>query len=790
SPAAAGTGGAAAIDTLSRIGDTLSRIEAMFADQAAALGTKDQGLRQFGYSIFEKPVTAPLAAIGDDYVLGPGDGLVVYLWGDPVDMKEVSASYTLSVDRTGSVFLQPVGQVSVLGQNLGQVRATIKAMLDRRYKRLEMNLGLATLRQFPVFVSGYAVSPGTVLATGADTLFTVLARAGGVSKAGSLRSVTLRRGSETIALDLYDTLVSGASIDLRVREGDSIYIPAIGPVVALSGEIRRPGIYELKGETGLEAAFALGGGILPSARASGITRLRFGDSGRRIALGSMADPAFLAGKVENGDFYYLGASSALLVGQAELKGPVKYPGKYDLKAHKTLGALLAAAQVLPEANLYYGRVYRMDGAGRDRSFAFSPMDVLAAGDIELAEFDRVVLYRYDEAAVDADFDRFGDTVVLSGPVKYPGFYLFKEGMTLSSLMEKNALLLDASPYYAEIVSRDRAGKETYSVFSPEEVLSGARSVALSRLDRVRFYKRGEAAAGHDFNRYPAVVQLSGKAARPELYALKSGMKLSDILVKDQILLDTNLNYAEMTRLKPDGKDETFAFRPADVLSGAWDLALGPKDKIDLKAVGYSPAKPDFDRFSNAVRVVGPLRFPGLYAWNRGMKLSELLGLALPALDANRVYAEIERPRGGSTVEYLSFALREIESGVDDIVLEARDTVRLFSVLPPATVPEVVAPAAPVPATLIPAPAAADVAATPAASPAAPAAETAKVAPVPAAPIQAAKIEPKSADVVLVEGAVRYEGPYARRPGLKLSSIIKADQLLDSASLDYAELTRL
>ncbi|MFZ2636702.1 MAG: hypothetical protein WAX33_10260, partial [Rectinemataceae bacterium] len=103
---AVGTAGAAG--TVGADG-TSSPIETMFAGQAAALGGKTQVLRQFGYSLFDKPATPSLASIGDDYVLGPGDGLVLYLWGDPVDIKEISASYSLSVDRNGFVFLPPAG---------------------------------------------------------------------------------------------------------------------------------------------------------------------------------------------------------------------------------------------------------------------------------------------------------------------------------------------------------------------------------------------------------------------------------------------------------------------------------------------------------------------------------------------------------------------------------------------------------------------------------------------------------------------------------------------------------
>lgn len=769
-PGGAPAPGAAALSAAD-MGASASAIESMFAAQATALsgtGTATaMPLRQFGYSLFEKPTAPSLAAIGDDYALGPGDGLVLYLWGDPVDMKEVSASYTLTVDRQGFVFIQPIGQVSVLGQNLGQVRATIKGMLDRRYKRLEMSLSLSTLRQFPVFVSGYAGNPGTVLATGVDTVFTVLSRAGGVSKSGSLRSVRVKRGAETITLDFYDTLVSGSSTDLRVREGDSIYIPAIGPVSAVAGDVRRPGIYELKGETSVSQVLELAGAVLPSARSSGISRIAFGESGRSYASGSLADRAFMAGPARDGDLFHVGSSAAFLVGQAELSGPAKYPGRYDIKNYPTLGALLKAAQPLVETNLFYGRVYRMDSSGRDKSFAFSPRDMLAGaggaaggGDIALAEFDRIVLYRYDDAKIDPDFDRFPDTIVVSGPVKYPGFYLFREGATLSGLLADNALTLDASRVYAEIVSRDANGVERFATFSPAEVAAGADRV-LSRLDRIRFVKKGEEVAAHDFNRFPDAAVLSGQVSRPDVFALGAGLKLSDLLTPDQILLDTNLGYAEILRVRPDGKNEYLTFRPAEVMEKKFDFALGPRDVIRLVKVGYDPAAPDFDRFSAAVQIRGPVQFQGLYAWREGMKLSSLLTLAKPALETNQVYAEIVRPLGGTKYEYRTFAPREVLAGSSDIVLKARDSVRLYTTVPAEAV----------------------------VAKAAPAADTSVIGTAVAGTAEAADVS-RFLEVVTISGTVRYAGPYARTATLSLSKVLTPDQILETTNLEYAEITRL
>ena len=201
------------------------------------------------------------------------------------------------------------------------------------------------------------------------------------------------------------------------------------------------------------------------------------------------------------------------------------------------------------------------------------------------------------------------------------------------------------------------------------------------------------------------IQLTGRAARPEIFAFRKGLKLSYIVSSDQILLDTNLNYAEILRVRADGKNEYITFRPGDVVAKSFDLDLGPRDVIRLLNVGYDPAVPDFERYSEAVRVQGPVQFPGLYAWKAGMKLSQVLPLAKPALETNQVYAEVVRPLGGTKFEYLTFAPREIASGVSDIELKARDQIRLYTTAPAAmtaaALPAATA-SAPAPATTAPA----------------------------------------------------------------------------------------
>jgi len=243
---------------------------------------------------------------------------------------------------------------------------------------------------------------------------------------------------------------------------------------------------------------------------------------------------------------------------------------------------------------------------------------------------------------------------------------------------------------------------------------------------------------------------------------------------EQVLLDTNMNYGEMVRLRVDGKNEYETFRPKEVLEGKYDIALGARDVIRLVKVGYVASAEDVERYKRLVTVEGPVTFGGTYAWVEGMKLSELLGLAKPKLEANGVYAEIVRPIGGGKNEYVTFAPREVAAGVYDTELKARDRVRLYSTVAPKVVGSVQGAAG----------------GTAGGSGAVQGTQGTVASPPAAAGNGGIETDfGLYLEVVYTSGNIRYEGPYARTPTLKLSSVVTPDQILQDTNLDYAELTR-
>jgi len=233
-----------------------SRIELLLSQQLPPdVCDVSLDLIQFGYATFRQPVTtfAPVnnVPVGPNYVIGPGDSFTLTLWG------RVDAQYPLRVDRNGQVVLPEVGALKVWGMKFAELESYLQNELSRKYTDFKMVVTMDRLRSIRVFVVGEASAPGSYTISSLSTVINALFAAGGPSKNGSLRKIrvlrngadpVLRNGADPVQIDLYDFLLGGdKSGDLRLQDGDTIFIPLIGPVAGVAGNVKRPAIYEMAG---------------------------------------------------------------------------------------------------------------------------------------------------------------------------------------------------------------------------------------------------------------------------------------------------------------------------------------------------------------------------------------------------------------------------------------------------------------------------------------------------------------------------------------------------------------
>ncbi|KKL65634.1 hypothetical protein LCGC14_2153010, partial [marine sediment metagenome] len=265
----------------------------------------DKPLQQFGYSFFDKAVVKGLLPVGDEYTVGPGDTVAMYFWGDPVDILNLKGFYTLAIDRDGKIFIPNLGVFYVWGLDVSQTKEIIYRAMAKKFKQFEIEVTLGKLREFPVYVSGYVKQPGVVLATGVYNVLDVLAAAGGVEKNGSLRNIVIKRARkdkiEETKIDLYDLLIHGNPVNIKVGEGDSVFVNPIGKTSGMSGVVKRPAIYELTPYSSIEDLIDLSGGILPSAYSVGIKLIRYEYDTLNIYEGNLKEIRFLKKPLNDGD---------------------------------------------------------------------------------------------------------------------------------------------------------------------------------------------------------------------------------------------------------------------------------------------------------------------------------------------------------------------------------------------------------------------------------------------------------------------------------------------------------
>ena len=305
----------------------------------------------FGKDIFDRASTAfdPIESgpVDAAFRLGVGDQLQLVVTG------QVELAYQLEVRRDGTVIIPQVGQISLAGLTMDGARTFLKDRMERSYSGLKsgearLDLSISRVRSNSVFVIGEVENPGAVQVNALATVFNAIARAGGPTDRGSFRSVEVRRANKVIQkLDLYEYLLDGnASGDIRLEQGDVVYVPLAQRVVAVKGEVRRAKTFQLLDSEGFNDLLRFAGGLLPTAstervqidrilamdqRAPGLDRVKVDVhlKGRLDSLSSV--------KLLDGDIITVFPIGDLRRNVVSLGGEVYQPGDYRVDAQRYFG---------------------------------------------------------------------------------------------------------------------------------------------------------------------------------------------------------------------------------------------------------------------------------------------------------------------------------------------------------------------------------------------------------------------------------------------------------------------
>ncbi len=414
----------------------------------AAAPIADSGNTIFGLDFFRRNTTVfnPNLAgpIDANYRLGPGDQLILILTGD------VEQSYSLDVTREGFIVVPQVGQISVNNLTMSQLEDVLYTRLSRIYSgigrgsdaTIRFSVSPAKLRSNLIYVTGNVVNPGAYQVSSAGTLLTALYAAGGPSDNGSLRSLEVRRAGKLVAtLDFYDYLINGdASNDIRLQNGDVVFVPVHLARARVIGEVVRPATYEIKPTETLDDALKLAQGFTAYAARDRVQIERILPPTQRtpgrdrstidVGLTPAGNANGIAFNVEPGDVIRAFKVTGRIRNRITVSGNVNSPGTLGLAPNMTLSqALRQAGGLKPDTYLSRVLISRLAPDSTRTQLRAELQDLAgnAVNDIALQEDDEIRVFSRTEF-------RPQRYVAISGAVRKSGQYPYREGMTLRDLV--------------------------------------------------------------------------------------------------------------------------------------------------------------------------------------------------------------------------------------------------------------------------------------------------------------------------------------------------------------------
>jgi len=583
---------------------------------------------RFGMEVFRNSANDPEAIpmdlpVGPDYVLGPGDSIEIDLWGG------VSQRMFRIVDREGRVSLPEAGPLLVSGRNLGEVQLAVQQVLRTEYRDVSADVSLSKLRTVRVYVVGDVAQPGAYDISSLSTPLNALFVAGGVTPRGSLRALKHFHGKQLVEeVDAYDLLLHGVRADMhRLENGDTLLVPALGSQVTVDGMVRRPAIYELRGENSLADVLELAGGILPTATLRHIEVQRVEAHEKRtmlaLDLSPTGDPDSAkkqldAFKINDGDEVHIFPIAPYNEDAIYIQGHVLRPGRYSYKQGMNLSELIGSYKdLLPEPAPHYAEIVRLnppDFHPSVESFDLTAALANPASAPKLQPLDTVrVFSRYDfEPAPE---------VWVGGEVREPGKYRTSGQAHLrDTVYLAGGVTQDASLDSAQLFRTQPDGTMKILSVNLREALAG------NPLDNVIMQPRDRLLVHRNSARVdPPTVYIKGEVAKPGRYPLTTNMHVEDLVhVAGGLKRSAYTESADLSRFETNGS----RINPNDRLEVNLSAALSGDTKNDIPLrdgdILTIRQLPRWTDIGSSMTVRGEVLHPGTYGIEPGERLSSVL----------------------------------------------------------------------------------------------------------------------------------------------------------------------
>ena len=617
-------------------------VEELSNEEKFLLKNTQKELKPFGYDIFSNAPSTfnPVAniAIPSDYIIGVGDNVSLQVFG-----KE-SAEYQLVVSPEGKIFVPELGQFQVAGLSFSELKRFLVDKVKERIIGVDAIVSLAELKSIRVFVLGDAYKPGAYTLSSLSSMSHALFSAGGVNDIGSLRKIQLKRAGKLIQnFDLYDLLIKGdASSDVLLQSGDVVFIESKGKTIAVSGEVRRPAIYEVLDNNNVGDVISMAGGLLPNAHKELVTIERINNSFRTAVNLDLTKSSHKTEPLYDGDKIKVRAKSQLYRNSITLIGAVTRPGKYQWQQGAKISDIFQNIDesLLPDADLLYSLVLReMDIARNIEVHQFSLADALSdprgEDNLLLKSSDKIIVFSQQEGLTDDQFslenlaytqqdllqksqlnakDQFEEKEFWD---KYGNSQAFQTDTNGENSDEFNQSL--SSITTDETRDNKTLSTKEYGVFSRQRLL-GAINKQLIR----------QSSSGKPLQ----LVEIDGQVKFPGTYPLAKNSRLNDVViaaggVKESAYL-TRIDITRNTIMNADSdifqagqiSKENIQLNLAKALSGDVDnnVMMNSKDRLYIHTI------PSWSE-NQTIELKGEFVFPGRYTIQRGDTLLDIINRA-------------------------------------------------------------------------------------------------------------------------------------------------------------------
>lgn len=406
-----------------------------FVDNVSTLESSQDPI--FGIDFFNNPnisFTPNLnVATPDNYQLGPGDEVVINIWG------AAENTYSVEIDREGVLRIPNAGPVFVNGMNISAAKEIILNKLKRVYAGINApdsspykvfsNISLSKIRSIQVNIIGEVKVPGTYTLSSLSTVLNALYASGGPTENGTFRQIKLvRNGQEAVYFDMYKYLIQGSQNgNITLRDNDVIIVSPFTSRVRVKGAVKRPGIYELKGQESFSDLLRFVSGFKAKAFKDKFSLLRI--EGDKLVIKEIDYKNMINQNLQNGDKIEVFSIIDEIRNSVSIQGPVYRPGSFEFKEGITLIDLInKASGVRDDIYLERGVIYRGNDFEVKKVIPFKLSEVLNGGTtIVLENNDSVKLFS-------RSFLNNSEGFYISGGVNNPGAFAYYDNLTVEDLI--------------------------------------------------------------------------------------------------------------------------------------------------------------------------------------------------------------------------------------------------------------------------------------------------------------------------------------------------------------------